>query len=421
MFSFDFLQCAVVILLLYVIGEFISTKTKAFVPSVFVVAVLFLLGFWSGIIPVDIIDVSGFSAIGISAMLAIVVHMGTMLSPRELIANWKTVVISLSSLAGLVALLLLVGSAVFDWNTVVVSIPPLAGGMTAAIIMQGGAAERGFEMLSVLAIVVYVVQGFVGYPLTTLVLKREAKRLMKKFPGDGTVCLEGKNGVGVKAGTETKAGAGAKAKANANANAGDQAPVRKRLIPPIPAKYRSVYLSLLVVFVTVWISSRLELLTGNAVSRYVFCLVLGVIFCAVGLLEKNCLDDTKGYGVFVTTAMSMVFAGLSKATPEMFLEILGPLIGILIIGVAGLFLFSIAAGKVFHYSWEMSFAVALNALYGFPPNMIITSEVINSMTDDAQMKEYLTDHIMPKMLIGGFTSVTVTSTLLAGIFINMIR
>ena len=69
----------------------------------------------------------------------------------------------------------------------------------------------------------------------------------------------------------------------------------------------------------------------------------------------------------------------------------------------------------------MSFAVALNALYGFPPNMIITNEVINSVTEDAEMKEYLTDHIMSKMLIGGFTSVTVTSTLLAGFFINLLR
>ena len=55
------------------------------------------------------------------------------------------------------------------------------------------------------------------------------------------------------------------------------------------------------------------------------------------------------------------------------------------------------------------------------PNIIITNEVINTVTEDAEMKEYLTDHIMSKMLIGGFTSVTVTSTLLAGFFINLLR
>lgn len=399
MLSFDFIQCAVVILILYVIGEIVSTKTKAFVPSVFVVAVLFLLGFWSGIIPKDIIDVSGFSAIGIASMLVIVVHMGTMLSPRELLENWKTVVISLCSLAGLVGLLLLVGSRLFDWNTVVVSIPPLAGGMTAAIIMQNGAAQLGLETLAVLAIVVYVVQGFVGYPLTTIMLKREATRLMKQFPQARAQWAASKT-----AGT----GEGAKEE-------------HKRLVPPIPKKYRSIYTALLVVFATVWVAARLERLTGGVVSRYVFCLVLGVIFSQVGLLEKNCLNDTQSYGMFQTTAMAMVFAGLSSATPEMFKMIIGPLIGILVIGVCGLFAMAVVAGKILHFSWEMSFAVALNALYGFPPNMIITNEVINSVTEDAEVKEYLTDHIMSKMLIGGFTSVTVTSTLLAGFFINLLR
>ena len=119
--------------------------------------------------------------------------------------------------------------------------------------------------------------------------------------------------------------------------------------------------------------------------------------------------------------MAMVFAGLSSATPEMFKMIIGPLIAILVIGVAGLFIFAIIAGKILHYSWEMSFAVSLNALYGFPPNMIITNEVINSVTEDQDVKDYLTEHMMSKMLIGGFTSVTVTSTLLAGVFINLLR
>ena len=53
--------------------------------------------------------------------------------------------------------------------------------------------------------------------------------------------------------------------------------------------------------------------------------------------------------------------------------------------------------------------------------MIITNEVIKNTTDDPQLRDYLTDHMMSKMLVGGFTSVTVTSTLLAGVFINFIR
>ena len=37
--------------------------------------------------------------------------------------NWKTVVISLVSIAGLTILLLTLGGLLMDWNTVIVAIP----------------------------------------------------------------------------------------------------------------------------------------------------------------------------------------------------------------------------------------------------------------------------------------------------------
>ena len=44
----SFIMSFFVVLVILAVGEFVSTKTKAFVPSVFVVALLFLLGFWYG-------------------------------------------------------------------------------------------------------------------------------------------------------------------------------------------------------------------------------------------------------------------------------------------------------------------------------------------------------------------------------------
>ena len=43
---------------IYYIGEFIGTKTKAWIPSVFVIACLFLLGFWT-FFPKDIVALAG--------------------------------------------------------------------------------------------------------------------------------------------------------------------------------------------------------------------------------------------------------------------------------------------------------------------------------------------------------------------------
>ena len=100
----------------------------------------------------------------------------------------------------------------------------------------------------------------------------------------------------------------------------------------------------------------------------------------------------------------------------MLLEVLLPLVEIIIIGVSGLLIFAFIVGKILKESPYMSLCIALNALYDFPPNYILTNEVIKSLASNNDESEYLTNKILPKMLIGGFTSVTIASVLIAGIF-----
>lgn len=69
----------------------------------------------------------------------------------------------------------------------------------------------------------------------------------------------------------------------------------------------------------------------------------------------------------------------------------------------------------------MSLPIALNALYGFPPNFILTTEAIQSLTEDEKEISYLTDIMLPKMLIGGFTSVTIVSVVIGGIFASFLN
>ena len=122
----------------------------------------------------------------------------------------------------------------------------------------------------------------------------------------------------------------------------------------------------------------------------------------------------------ITVLMAFIYEGLNKATPEMLMEVVLPLIEIIIIGVSGLLVFAFIIGKILKESPYMSLCIALNALYGFPPNYILTNEVIKSLTDDSKEVKYLTDKMLPKMLIGGFTSVTIASVLIAGIFSKLL-
>ena len=171
---------SIIILILY-IGDVVSTRTKAWIPSVFVCAVLFLVGYWT-FFPADIISRAGIGTpVAIMLMYLLITNMGTLLSLKELAQQWKTVVISLAGIAGIAVAVFAVSMMLFDLNTALVTIPPLVGGIVSSLIMSQGASSAGLVDLSVFAILIYVMQGFAGYPLTAIMLQREGKTLLARY------------------------------------------------------------------------------------------------------------------------------------------------------------------------------------------------------------------------------------------------
>ena len=65
-------------------------------------------------------------------------------------------------------------------------------------------------------------------------------------------------------------------------------------------------------------------------------------------------------------------------------------------------------------------ATALTALYGFPANAIITETTCNNLTDDADERAFLMGRMFAPMIVGGFTTVTITSVIIAGIFVGLL-
>src|SRR5699024_8763330 len=100
---------------------------------------------------------------------------------NELKKQWRTILIALTGILGAIVVLFLVGSFIFDLQTIIVAVPPLVGGIVSSLIMSEGAADAGLMHLSVFAIVIYVMQGFAGYPLTPTMLKREGKQMRAKY------------------------------------------------------------------------------------------------------------------------------------------------------------------------------------------------------------------------------------------------
>ena len=62
----------------------------------------------------------------------------------------------------------------------------------------------------------------------------------------------------------------------------------------------------------------------------------------------------------------------------------------------------------------------MNCLVGFPYNFMLSTEAIRAMARNEQEKEFLTEKIVPSMLVGGFTTVTLGSVFFAGIMKNFI-
>lgn len=393
------LALAILTLILF-IGDIIATRTKAWVPSVFVCAVLFLAGYWT-FFPKDIVSIAGVPPVVATMIIYIIItNMGTLLSLKELIKQWKTIVIALSGIVGIIAMLFSIGTLIFGFKTVVVAIPPLVGGLVSALIMSDGAKEAGLTNLSVFAIVIYVVQGFAGYPLTSIVLRKEGRRLLEKF-------RKGELEVKEEEGTESQSKEGTELK----------------LFKNMPAKYNTDYfkffrlavVGLMAYLVSTWLAPF------ASISPFVLCLVFGVIGRSIGFLEKQALQKANGFGLGIMILMLFIFDGLKIATPGMMLEIMYPLIGCIVLAVIGMYIFSFFIGKALKVSKEMAFAVSLTALYGFPADYIITNEVIKSLTTDEKEREALTSHMLPPMLVGGFITVTMVSVVLAGIFVGFLK
>lgn len=385
------------------IGDVISTKTKAYVPSIFVTAVCFLIGFWT-FLPKDIaIQVSfgkEFVMIGTSLLL---VHLGTLMSLNRLLNQWRAVLIALAGVCGTIGLAMTLGVMFFGYQTVVAIVPPLTGGVVATLMMSQALTAKGLTALVAYPVAMLVMHSFIGYPITSWCLKKEAKRLLKGYQASER-----------DDGPETR-GDGKKIAAAAESIARPT-----KLIPPLPEDYLSPYLILGKLMVVAILAAWLAGLMHGAINQYVICLVLGVIFCQVGFLEENSMGKAGVMNWLIMGLLVFLFSQLSNVTPQILLSLLIPTVTLIFLGIFGMFAASVLVGRFTGYSREMSFACALTALFGFPADYVITMDVCKSIGQTEEEETYLADILLPRMLVGGFATVSVASVVIAGIFINLL-
>ena len=394
-FALAFIICAAA----YLIGDAVSNLTKAWIPSVFVTAVVLLIGYWT-VIPQTVVSDSMLipfgSTIGIYLLL---VHMGTIISLKQLAEQWKTIVLCLAGLAGMCLCSWFIAIPIIGREFVVAGLPPLTGGIVAAVTMQTAAQEKGLEAAALFAIAMYCVQGFAGYPLTAVCLQLEGKKLLKGYRANGG-----------------KIDKSAIDKANAHEKGTAAETEKKKLIPALPEKWNGPVMIFLKMGIIAWLAVLVGKWTG--ISGAVWALILGVIGTTLGFLDVNSLNKANSYGIIMFALMMYVFDGLKTATPAMLGAVIGPMVILIVIGVAGMALFEFIVAKLLKVDFALALANGLTALYGFPPNAIITENTCKALGETPEEFDYLMSEMYPSMIVGGFTTVTITSVIIAGIFAN---
>ena len=400
-FALAFVICAVA----YLIGEAVSNVTKAWVPSVFVTAAILLIGYWT-VIPTTLVSDSKLIPFGSTiGIYLLITHMGTIISVKQLAEQWKTIVVCLAGLAGMCGACLVICPMLMPREYVISGLPPLTGGIIAAVTMQTAAAEKGLAEAALFAIAMYCVQGFAGYPLTAACLQLEGKKLLKKF----------------RAGEAVTADAAEIDKANA-LEAGAVVE-KKKLIPPLPEKWNGPVMIFLKLGIVAWLSTQLGSIVFPGIGKIsgaVWALVLGVIFTSLGFLDTNSLNKANSYGIVMFALMMYVFDGLKDSTPAMLGSVIGPMLILIVVGVAGMAICEFIVAKLLKLSFTLAFANGLTALYGFPPNAIITENTCKALGETKEEVDYLMAEMYPSMIVGGFTTVTITSVIIAGIFAGML-
>ncbi len=385
-------QAFCVLLAIFALGEIVAEKTRAILSATLVIAVVLLIAFWCGL-PADIFDTAAVTGIANVLIGILITSMGTMIDFPELKRQWKTVVVSLVCVICGVALIVVVCPLLMGHDMAIAGAPIFAGANTAALLMTSTLTEKGLADLSSFVILVLVAQNFVGIPVASILLRKDAQSFLKD---KGNIALY--------------------AHGDAAAAAGEA----KRKLLELPKSLNKPSIKLLKLGLVAALSQFCAGLTNGTIHFFVFALLFGILFSELGFLEKNILPQTESNGMIVFTTTVIIFTNLANTTPQQLIDMLVPLLLLLVTGVVGVAVAGLILSKVLHMAPGMAISLGLTCTFGFPTTMFIPKEVANAMSSNEEERAAIENYMLPKMVTAGFVTVTISSVLIAGVVVKML-
>ena len=385
-----------IVFLVYGVGDMIATKSKAIISMMLVGFIVFAVMFWTGT-PKTIFADSGFQAFSSVTICMFLVHLGTTIRLRDFIAEWKTVVIVAVSTASMAAGVYFICQFFMDKYYALVGGPTLAGGMVAYLIMKTVGDTLGRTDVNVFALLVLSFQGFIGIPIASNLGRKEGSDLLRRWKaGEYDPKVEVASAEGAKASVIEK--------------------LRHALT--LPEKYNGPNVIIFKVAIVAFVAQQLSTITG--IHQLILSLIFGVIFHEVGFLDDAALSKANGFAFVVAGALTNVFAGLADTTPQMLVSMLGRTLLVMLVGVVVAGIVAVILGKILHFTPRMAICMMVTALFGFPRTFLISQEIARACGTTEEEIKLIEDYIMPKLVIGGITSVSVVSGLMASVMCTWI-
>jgi MFS family permease len=392
----DPVVATLIVLAIISLGEIMSIWTRAKVPTLLVVTIVIFALFETGIVPKNIIEASTFAVVGAVLQPALLVHMGTMIPMKVMKSQYKAVLITLIGLVFSILFILLIIPLIFNYSTAVAGAGPLTGGLIAYLVTAEALQKAGLASLIAIPIIVLTLQGLVGMPLTSLLLRRHGLKIRRSMDaGTYTAATVALDEVGEK-------------------DIPDEETKKRTLIPE---KYlQSSFILLFMIFIGGAIAIGLENLTG--ISYSLFGLAIGIFGAYIGFYPARVLEKANGFSIAMVGLVFIVLASLASTTLENILSVLPAVATIIVIGTIGLIIGGYIGSKIFKWDPNKGISVVLTAMYGFPGDYLISQEVSRSIGRTKEEEEAILNEILPPMLIGGFTSVSVGSVVIASILVQ---
>ena len=385
---------------IFSIGDILGVATKARLSSVFVALMLFLVGFLTGVLPPDIIKQGMLSEVARWSAPFLIFHMGTMINIRELVNEWRTVVMSVIAMAvaagSIFAIVPFIGM-----QSAVVSIPIINGGIVATQLMTEAALSKGFTLAAALGAIVYAIQKFVGTPPASFFGLKEAELILKNYREKGKAGAAAATTV-----VEERAGA--------------------RLYRSLGLdKYYTPFTCLGVTAFFAWLSFYLQGVSrgmGINISYSIWALLLGAVAGHIGIVPERILDKGKSSGfltmvVFAAIIPSLATIKVGDLQTLLYQTVL--IFGAVMIGTF-VFLYFLPTWKLVG-SRNLAVGIAMAQMLGFPATYLIANEIATAVANDETEREIVLKKIMPAYVVAGFASVTSISIIIAGIFAGFLK